>query len=273
MHAKTWTAVAICVIAASLSGCNREQSAWEKARSANDTQAYQQFLKQYPNGTYTQQAEARLQDLNEEQDWQKARDTDTAEAYQSFLKVHPEGKWSEEARIRIENFALGQPAGVPPGNPASAASVPAGASTEVAPGPSRPSAAPTGAASPGTKAPAVGAAASAPRPARPRAAPAERAGRPGAPHPPPASRGGYGVQLGAFKSGAAVAMKHWHGLLRREPAALRGLRPQVHAVRTRSGQRLYRLQAYGLSATRARALCRKLRARRESCIVLRPAAT
>ena len=91
-----------------LSGCSRQQSDWEKARAANTTESYEQFLKKYPSGEFTAQAQARVKELYEEHDWQKARDTDTQEAYQAFLKQYPEGKWTEEARIRVENFTLAQ---------------------------------------------------------------------------------------------------------------------------------------------------------------------
>src|SRR5579864_1058681 len=94
--------------ALALSGCSRQQSDWEKTRAANTTDAYEQFLKKYPSGEFTAQAEARVKELYEERDWQKARDADTPEAYQAFVKQHPEGKWTEEARIRIENFTLAQ---------------------------------------------------------------------------------------------------------------------------------------------------------------------
>src|ERR1700733_6807748 len=92
--------------ALTLSGCSRQQSDWEKTRAANTTDAYELFLKKYPSGEFTAQAQARVKELYEERDWQKARDTDTLEAYQGFLKQYPEGKWTEEARIRVENFTL-----------------------------------------------------------------------------------------------------------------------------------------------------------------------
>src|SRR6202790_4697601 len=91
-----------------ISGCSRQQSDWEKTRAANTTDSYEQFIRKYPNGEFTAQAQARVKELYEERDWQKARDADTPEAYQAFLKQYPEGKWTEEARIRVENFTLAQ---------------------------------------------------------------------------------------------------------------------------------------------------------------------
>ena len=94
------------VVALALVGCSRQQSDWEKTRAANTTDAYELFLKKYPSGEFSAQAQARVKELYEERDWQKARDTDTPDAYQAFLKQYPEGKWTEEARIRVENFTL-----------------------------------------------------------------------------------------------------------------------------------------------------------------------
>src|SRR5277367_4755974 len=120
------------ILVLAVCGCSRQQSDWEKTRAANTTDSYEQFIKKYPSGEFTAQAQARVKELYEEHDWQKARDADTQEAYQAFLKQYPEGKWTEEARIRVENFTLAQapsnttPAGADtantPGNPVSAGS-------------------------------------------------------------------------------------------------------------------------------------------------------
>src|SRR6202047_4582295 len=119
-----------------LAACSRQQTDWEKTRTANSTDAYELFLKKYPKGEFTAQAEARVKELYEERDWQKARDIDTLEGYQAFLKQYPEGKWTEEARIRVENFTLASapssagPAGPDSANPSAAsaaASKPPGA--------------------------------------------------------------------------------------------------------------------------------------------------
>src|SRR5271155_677597 len=160
-----------------LSACSRQQSDWEKTRAANTADAYELFLKKYPTGEFTAQANARIKELYEERDWQKARDTDTQEAYQGFLKQYPEGKWAEEARIRVENFPLAQ---APPN------AAPAGSEAANPPG-----------------GPATGAAATAPTAAAPGAATAPTARpQPSATAPksaatPKVKEGSYGIQLGA----------------------------------------------------------------------------
>src|SRR5579863_3879342 len=160
-------------------GCSRQQSDWEKTRAANTTDSYAQFIRKYPNGEITAQAQARVKELYEERDWQKARDTDTQEAYQAFLKQYPEGKWTEEARIRVENFTLAQ---------APSTATPAGAETANSPG----------------NPPAGDAAAAAAKP--PAAAPA--------PSPPKSAKasapaGSDGIQLGAFEASAESANRRW----------------------------------------------------------------
>jgi len=84
-----------------------------------------------------------------------------------------------------------------------------------------------------------------------------------------APRGGYAIQLGAFKSGASAAYRRWRVLSAHDRAILHGLKPVVRATKTRAG-RLYRLQVAGLSAARARSVCRRLKANAQPCVVLAP---
>jgi len=215
-----------------LSGCSRQQSDWEKTRTANTADAYELFLKKYPSGEFTAQAKAQLKGLYEERDWQKARDTDTLDAYQAFLKQYPEGKWTEEARIRVENFTL-----------ASAPSTPPPAGTETPPPQAAPPPAPT------------------PKPAAKAPAPSAHAAM--------KPQGSYGVQLGAFKSGADAANTRWARLDKEYPTLFSGLTPKVSPKKAASGT-LYRLQVANLSEKRANSICQKLKAQRQACVLLHP---
>jgi cell division protein FtsN len=85
----------------------------------------------------------------------------------------------------------------------------------------------------------------------------------------PKSKGSYGVQLGAFKSGADAANKRWAKLDREYPKLLSGLSPNVSPSKGSSGT-LYRLQAINLSEKRAAAICKILKAHKEACVVLHP---
>jgi cell division protein FtsN len=225
-----------------LSGCSRQQSDWEKTRATNTTDAYELFLKKYPSGEFSPQAKARVKELYEERDWQKARDTDTLDAYQAFLKQYPDGKWTEEARIRVENFTL-----------ASAPSNGTPAGSDAAPAPDSPS--------PPTAAP--------PKFAQSPTKPTATAKSSAMAKPAVAAKGSYGVQLGAFKSGADAAKKRWAKLDREYPKLLSGLSPNVSPKKGSSGT-LYRLQVSSLSEKRAAEICKVLNAHKEACVVLHP---
>ena len=222
-----------------LSGCSRQQSDWEKTRAANTTDSYEQFIRKYPNGEFTAQAQARVKELYEERDWQKARDADTQEAYQAFLKQYPEGKWTEEARIRVENFTLAQ---------APSTGTPAGAETANTPGN-----------------PPAGSAAAALVPA-----PAVSATSPAKAAKPSAPAGSYGIQLGAFKSSADAANKRWEDLDKAYPKLLAGLSPTVAPKKSMTTGTLYRLQVAGLTEKHARAICRSLHAKSQACVLILP---
>ncbi len=245
---------ACCVLVLALAGCSRQQSDWQKTRETNTTDSYEQFLKKYPTGEFTAQAQARVKELYEERDWQKARDLDTPEAYQSFLKQYPEGKWTEEARIRVENFTLAQaPSGA---GTAGYGVADVGAMTpDAAPGPDTVAAPTTPAAPP----PKVVKATPAPAAA---AAPVAAAANP--------ESGAYAVQLGAFKSGADAAHERWAQLQKDYPSVFLGLSSKVLPKKTSSGS-LYRLQATGLTEKHARAICNSLTAKAQACIVVAPA--
>jgi hypothetical protein len=222
-----------------VSGCSRQQSDWQKTRGANTAEAYELFLKKYPAGEFTAQAQARLKELYEERDWQKARDADTLEAYQAFLKQYPEGKQTEEARIRVENFTLAAaPATPPPAAP---------------PTPAAPSAAPAHGAPPAHS-----------------TAPAHSAVAASKAHAPTkADAGANGIQLGAFKSGAVAATKRWKELETQYPKILGGLTPKVAPQKTSSGT-LYRLQVVKLSDKRAGSICKALKEHSQPCVMLHP---
>jgi cell division protein FtsN len=231
--------------ALALSGCSRQQSDWEKTRAANTTDAYELFLKKYPTGEFTTQAQARVKELYEERDWKKARDTDTLDAYQAFLKQYPEGKWTEEARIRVENFTLA----AAPSN-----ATPAGAEappSETTPPPTAPK-------------PASNPAPSKPAPSKPAAA---KAAAGSSAHAATKQQGSYGVQLGAFKSGSDAANKRWTKLEKEYPKVLSGLSPKVSPKKGASGM-LYRLQVAGLTEKRAHAICKALKTHSQACVLI-----
>ena len=258
------TVLAICcAVLLGIGGCSRQQSDWQKTREANSTDAYEQFLKKYPSGEFSAQAQARLKEMYEERDWQKARDADTPEAYQAFLKQYPEGKWTEEARIRVENFTLAQ-------TPARhrRRRCPAGAPAErVRPGGRRVRRRPRRRPE---RLPRPAGQEVRPRRRRPRRPRCRKPARSASSTRRPANRAQYAVQLGAFKSGHAAANERWEHLQKEYPKLLGGLSSKVLPKKTGGGT-LYRLQAVGLSEAHARKICKGLRAKSQPCVIVRPA--
>jgi cell division protein FtsN len=238
----------VCLALGCLSACSRQQTDWEKTRAANTTDSYEGFLKKYPSGEFTAQAEARVKELYQERDWQKARDTDTLEAYQAFLKQYPEGKWTEEARIRVENFTLAAPGVVTGADVAAQAPAPAPAPAGPPPASAHPSA-PSG---PPARVAATRAPVHASKPA-----------------PQPSASGGYGIQLGAFKSSADAANRRWAELDKKYPKLLAGLTPTVSPKKL-AANTLYRLQVHNLSENHARSICKRLRANSQGCVIVPP---
>ena len=270
---KNGAVLGVCLaIVLGVCGCSRQQSDWEKTRAANTTDSYEQFLKKYPSGEFSGQAQARVKELYEEHDWQKARDADTQEAYQAFVKQHPEGKWTEEARIRVENFTLAQapsnPSATTAGEPASAP-VPAAAGESAAAGETAATTEPAAGGSAGAgettasgERAAAGATAARKRPAaaaQPRVPAADKVSKTAR------ASGSYGVQLGAFKSSSAAANKHWSHLQKEYPKLLAGLSPTVSPKKGASGT-LYRLQSWGVTEKQARAVCKAMKAKSQPCV-------
>jgi len=107
-----------------LSGCNSESADWKSASTADNVEAYQQFLQQHPHSANADAANARVKALLEDRDWQAASAADTRSAYEQFVTQHVDSKWVQEARIRIENFAQGGSGGTASAVAATAAPVP-----------------------------------------------------------------------------------------------------------------------------------------------------
>lgn len=228
----------VLALALLLSACSRRQSEWEAARAADTVESYERFLKSFPEGEFSSQAQARMKELREARDWQKAVATNTLAGYQQFVAQYPDGRMSDEARIRIEGLSFA--AAAPPD--AAATNVPG---VEMPPAPS------------------------APAPEAPPAAPEPVAASAPATAPPPPVTGDYRVQLGAFSGGEKQAMSEWRRLRSEYPRFFDELTPTVKLSTTDSGH-LYRLQAGLISESRARDICTKLKTEGQACVVVPP---
>lgn len=94
-------AVTIALIA----GCATLQNRWEETKLTDTIAAYEDFLREYPEGGWADQARARKNDLYEERDWKAAEANDTIAGYQDFLKNYPNGRHKNDASIRLETLA------------------------------------------------------------------------------------------------------------------------------------------------------------------------
>lgn len=245
-------------LAASITGCSREQQDWRSAEAADTREAYGRFVELHPESELAVRAHERLAQLDEERDWTEAQRVATVEAYRQFLAHHASGKWSEEARIRIEAFSLGSAPRIGAAAPASAAATSPGPSgvralqlaTQATPPPVRGGGEPSGASQLIRAQPTVE------RAAARRSTVA------------PAGGGAYGVQLGAFGSEAS-ADREWRRLQGQFGPQLRGLSPRI--VQTDgAGGPLYRLQAPAAGEAQARALCDSLKQRSQPCVPVLP---
>src|SRR5579883_3226206 len=88
-------------LAGILVACSSVESDWQQATTANTVASYQQFLQQHPNGPHSQEAHARLQQLQDEQAWTAAQNANSAEGYQQYLQNEPNGAHAQEAHERM----------------------------------------------------------------------------------------------------------------------------------------------------------------------------
>jgi outer membrane protein assembly factor BamD (BamD/ComL family) len=91
--------LALCLLA-----CSSNEADWQKATSANTVSAYQDFLKQHPNGQHADEARSRITSLEDEQAWMEALNANTQGAYEQYLRNEPSGAHAQEARDRITGF-------------------------------------------------------------------------------------------------------------------------------------------------------------------------
>jgi len=229
----------VAVGALALGGCSRESADWKSASAADTTEAYQQFLQQYPKSAESAQAQTRIKQIADDRDWQAAAAADTRDAYEQFVAQHADSKWAQEARIRIENFAQ---SGAAHGSTAAAAAAAASSAASVAAA----NAAANGAAAPVAAAP-----------------PSTATGSSSAKVASSGKRGHF-AQLGAFHS-KERAEAAWKKLAAKYPTELKSLKPHVVAGTSKNGP-VYKLRVGMASREDARSLCATLKKHAQACV-------
>ncbi len=89
------------ILAAALVACSSTESDWNKAQTANTASAYQDFLKQHPDGAHSAEARDRLQKIADDQAWSDAQQQNTLAAYQQYLQKEPNGTHTSDAQTEI----------------------------------------------------------------------------------------------------------------------------------------------------------------------------
>lgn len=89
---------------------------WRDTGEGSDEAGLRAYLGRYPDGLFSDVAEARLAAIEAEKDrnaWALARAADTAEGYRRYLEAFPDGAFADTARDRLA--ALDPPPATPPG--------------------------------------------------------------------------------------------------------------------------------------------------------------
>ncbi len=84
--------------------CSGEKKDWKNAESENSITAYENYLKQYPQGKFADEARSRIETIH----FEKAETANTIKAYDDFLKRYAEGDFADKARSKIEAISFDQ---------------------------------------------------------------------------------------------------------------------------------------------------------------------
>ncbi|MHB8770766.1 MAG: outer membrane protein assembly factor BamD [Syntrophales bacterium] len=103
-------AIALVLIA----GCAASQGRWERAAAADTIAAYEEFLRENPEGDWADRARLRRDELYEARDWREAETLASVSAYEEYLKNYPRGRYRDDARGRLKLLASPQEEQTPP---------------------------------------------------------------------------------------------------------------------------------------------------------------
>lgn len=98
------TGLAAAFLALLLIACSSNEADWQQATTANTIGAYQDFLKQHPNGQHADEARSRIRSIEDDQAWVAAINSNTQQSFEQYLHNHPNGSHAQEARDRITGF-------------------------------------------------------------------------------------------------------------------------------------------------------------------------
>lgn len=87
-----------------LAGACCEKKDFRKARRIDTVEAYREYLKEYPEGDYTDKAQKRIRELT----FRKAMARRSIRDLQSFLEKYPDSEHTEDIRLLIRSFLKGK---------------------------------------------------------------------------------------------------------------------------------------------------------------------
>jgi len=92
------------VLAVFLMACSSTQADWQKATADNTVAAYQDFLKEHPNGEHADEARSRIHSLQDNEAWMAAMNTNTEAGFKKYVAAEPSGAHVDDAQSKIVGF-------------------------------------------------------------------------------------------------------------------------------------------------------------------------
>jgi len=84
-----------------LTGC-AERNDWKKAQQGNSVKAYEDYIKQYPDGKFVEKAKAAV----EKMEWEQALATNTPGAFLTFMKKYPKSNYAAQAKAEVDKLIM-----------------------------------------------------------------------------------------------------------------------------------------------------------------------
>ncbi len=80
----------------------RENSAWKIVKRKPSIEAYEQYIKKYPQGKYIKEALKELEEL----EWKDIKNRGSIPSYEYYVRQYPQGKYIDEAKEIIEEDSI-----------------------------------------------------------------------------------------------------------------------------------------------------------------------
>lgn len=83
---------------------NSENKAWSDAVTINTVAGYEEYLQDFKVGIYAEEAQKKIDEIEDNNDWKTALTNNTIAAYQEYLQNRPNGKSTSDANKKIDEF-------------------------------------------------------------------------------------------------------------------------------------------------------------------------